>query len=79
MVGEMLNLLQKNLISGCKDVGEMCEKNMYSVRFLLTIADLKRTKIGEIAATQSATKKQDPSLQQHNSVKFTLPCCPVRL
>ena len=40
----VLNLLQKNLLMKSKGVTEICEKNRYTLQFLLTMADLRREK-----------------------------------
>ena len=42
-----LNLIQKNLLSRSKDVGDLCEKNRYTIQFLLTIAELKRARLDD--------------------------------
>ena len=39
-----LNLLQKNLMARSKDIGEVCERNIYTIQFLLTIAELKQVR-----------------------------------
>ena len=38
----VLNLLQKNLLVKSKGLNEICEKNRYTLQFLLTMAELKR-------------------------------------
>ena len=40
----VLNLLQKNLLSKTKGLTDICEKNKYTLQFLLTMAELRRAK-----------------------------------
>ena len=38
----VLNLLQKNLTIKSKSLSEICEKNRYTLQFLLSMAELRR-------------------------------------
>ena len=38
----VLNLLQKNLLVKSRGLNEICEKNRYTLQFLLTMSELKR-------------------------------------
>ena len=38
----VLNLLQKNLTIKSKSLAEICEKNRYTLQFLLSMAELRR-------------------------------------
>ena len=40
----VLNLLQKNLLSKSRGLTDICEKNRYTLKFLLTMAELRRAK-----------------------------------
>ena len=40
-----LNLLQKNLMVKSKDLGDICNHNMYTIRFLLAMSKLKKEQI----------------------------------
>jgi len=65
-----LNLLQKNLMARSKDIGEVCERNIYTIQFLLTIAELKQAKTIqevdsiEVVSPQSESSSEDEEVTQ---------------
>ena len=56
-----LNLLQKNLVARSKDIGDICERNIYSIKFLLTIAGLKKAK-GSDAVLEAKSDNSDSDM-----------------
>ena len=57
-----LNLLQKNLLARSKDIGDICERNIYSIQFLLTVADLKKAN-SKAVEVQEEEDSSDGDLQ----------------
>lgn len=57
----VLNLLQKNLLGKSRGLTDICEKNKYSLQFLLTMAELRR------ANAQKETQLQDLSDSEKES------------
>jgi periodic tryptophan protein 2 len=43
----VLNLLHRNLTSKTKNLGELCERNSYTMQFLLTMSKLKKAAVKE--------------------------------
>jgi periodic tryptophan protein 2 len=41
----VLNLLHRNLTSKTKNLGELCERNSYTMQFLLTMSKLKKAAV----------------------------------
>ncbi len=38
----VLNLLHRNLTTKTKNLGELCERNLYTMQFIMTMAELKK-------------------------------------
>ena len=54
-----LNLLQKNLLARSKDIGDICERNIYSIQFLLTVADLKKANSKAVEVQEEDSSDDD--------------------
>ena len=54
-----LNLLQKNLLARSKDIGDICERNIYSIQFLLTVADLKKANSKAVETQEEDSSDDD--------------------
>ena len=44
----VLNLLHRNLTSKTKNLGELCERNSYTMQFLVTMSKLKRAALKDV-------------------------------
>ena len=56
----VLNLLQKNLIIKSKSLSEICEKNRYTLQFLLSMAELRRKNaMNEIEAVNQSDSESE--------------------
>ena len=65
----VLNLLQKNLTIKSKSLAEICEKNRYTLQFLLSMAELRRKNASnEIeAVNQSDSESEnDGNISENN-------------
>ena len=65
----VLNLLQKNLTIKSKSLSEICEKNRYTLQFLLSMAELRRKNASnEIdAVNQSDSESEnDENISENN-------------
>ena len=65
----VLNLLQKNLTIKSKSLSEICEKNRYTLQFLLSMAELRRKNaMNEIeAVNQSDSESEnDENISENN-------------
>ena len=65
----VLNLLQKNLTIKSKSLSEICEKNRYTLQFLLSMAELRRKNASnEIeAVNQSDSESEnDVNISENN-------------
>ena len=43
----VLNLLHRNLATKTKNLGELCERNLYTMQFLTTMSTLKKATLGD--------------------------------
>ena len=41
----ILNLLHRNITTKTKNLGELCERNLYTMEFLITMAELKKLNV----------------------------------
>ena len=56
----VLNLLQKNLTIKSKSLSEICEKNRYTLQFLLSMAELRRKNaMNEIEAVNQSNSESE--------------------
>ena len=56
----VLNLLQKNLTTKSKSLSEICEKNRYTLQFLLSMAELRRKNaMNEIEAVNQSDSESE--------------------
>ena len=56
----VLNLLQKNLTIKSKSLSEICEKNRYTLQFLLSMAELRRKNaMNEIEAVNQSDSESE--------------------
>ena len=44
----VLNLLHRNLATKTKNLGELCERNLYTMLFLTTMSKLKKAALGDV-------------------------------
>ena len=66
----VFNLLQKTLLNKSKDIAEICEKNKYSIQFLLAMGRLKQAKAEaeQNCDSESDDTKSDASSSDHSVV-----------
>jgi hypothetical protein len=62
----VLNLLQKNLLVKSKGLNEICEKNRYTLQFLLTMAELKRANKLKEDQVINSSDSEDGSDNDHS-------------
>ena len=65
----VLNLLQKNLTIKSKSLSEICEKNRYTLQFLLSMAELRRKNaMNEIEAVNQSNSESenDENISENN-------------
>ena len=51
-------MLQKNMVNRSKGLGDVCEKNRYTLQFLLAMAELRKTRAKEEKVFQGANENE---------------------
>ncbi len=54
-----LNLLHKNLLIKTKDVTAMCDRNVHTIQFLLTMAQMKRAAIRDLKTNEEDSDEEE--------------------
>ena len=62
----VLNLLQKNLLLKSKGLTEICDKNSYTLQFLLTMAELKRNNSAKEVKDMHSSDSEPGSDNDHS-------------
>ena len=65
----VLNLLQKNLTIKSKSLSEICEKNRYTLQFLLSMAELRRKNASnetEAVNQSDSESENDGNISENN-------------
>ena len=65
----VLNLLQKNLTIKSKSLSEICEKNRYTLQFLLSMAELRRKNASnetEAVNQSDSESENDENISENN-------------
>ena len=67
----VLNLLHRNLTSKTKNLGELCERNSYTMQFLVTMSKLKRAALKDGIDSDSEDELMDTNGIQELQSKWT--------